>query len=275
MPAPLPRCLPHVRVCPRGGLRSLSLLLLIAVTWASARAATSPTTPPPALTKSWPQWRGPLANGIAPEAHPPTNWSETQNLRWKVPLPGKAHASPIVHGSYVYLTAAVPVGDAQKPVYDHAPGTHDNVPVTHRHQFVVLAVDRGDGRVAWQKVLREEFPHEGGHATGSLASNSPVTDGERLYVFFGSHGLFCLDLQGVVLWEKSLGRMQTLHAHGEGSSPVVYGDLLIVCWDHEGDSFLYAFDKRTGKCAGKRPVTKRPRGPRRSWWNSKAAPNSW
>ena len=92
------------------------------------------------------------------------------------------------------LTAAVPVGDAQPPVYDNAPGTHDNVPVTHRHQFVVLAVSRRDGRILWQKSLREEFPHEGGHVTGSLASNSPVTDGEFLYAFFGSRGLYCLDL---------------------------------------------------------------------------------
>ncbi|MFO1512367.1 MAG: PQQ-binding-like beta-propeller repeat protein [Verrucomicrobiota bacterium] len=89
--------------------------------------------------------------------------------------------------------------------------------------------------------------HEGGHVTGSLASNSPVTDGEHLYVFFGSRGLYCLDLKGEVKWQKDLGRMHTLHAHGEGSSPVLHGDTLIVCWDHEGDSFLYAFDKRTGK----------------------------
>jgi outer membrane protein assembly factor BamB len=97
------------------------------------------------------------------------------------------------------------------------------------------------------KVLREEWPHEGGHVTGSLASNSAVTDGEHIYVFFGSRGLYCLDLTGELKWSKDLGRMHTLHAHGEGSSPVLYGDKLIVCWDHEADSFLYAFDKRTGK----------------------------
>lgn len=196
---------------------------------------------------NWPQWRGPLANGVAPHANPPLHWSETNNIRWKIPLPGKGHSSPIVFGNAVFLTAAVPVGEAQKPVYDSAPGVHDSVPVTHRHQFVVLAVSRRDGKVLWKKVLREEFPHEGGHTTGSLASNSPVTDGEHLYVFFGSRGLYCLDLNGEVKWSKDLGHMQTLHAHGEGSSPVLYGDRLIVCWDHEGDSFLYAFDKRTGK----------------------------
>ena len=196
---------------------------------------------------NWPQWRGPLANGVAPFANPPIHWSETNNLRWKVPLPGKAHASPIVFGDAIFLTAAVPVGAAQKPVYDAAPGVHDSVPVTHRHQFIVLAISRIDGKVLWKKILREEWPHEGGHETGSLASNSPVTDGERLYVFFGSRGLYCLDLKGEVKWSKDLGRMQTLHAHGEGSSPVLHGDALIVCWDHEGSSFLYAFDKRTGQ----------------------------
>jgi hypothetical protein len=119
---------------------------------------------------------------------------------------------------------------------------HDSVPVTHRHQFVSLAISRRDGSVLWWKVLREEWPHEGGHVTGGLASNSPVTDGEHIYVFFGSRGLYCLDLTGELKWSKDLGRMHTLHAHGEGSSPVLYGDRLIVCWDHEADSYLYAFD---------------------------------
>jgi outer membrane protein assembly factor BamB len=168
-------------------------------------------------------------------------------VRWKVPLPGKAHSSPIVFGDSVYVLAAVPVGEAQKPVYDDAPGVHDSVPVTHRHQFIALALSRRDGSVLWKKVLREEWPHEGGHVTGSLASSSPVTDGERLYVFFGSRGLYCLDLRGDLKWSKDLGKMRTLHAHGEGSSPVLHGDTLIVCWDQEGDSLLYAFDKRTGK----------------------------
>ena len=135
---------------------------------------------------------------------------------------------------------AAPVGDAQKPVYDNAPGMHDNVGVTHRHQFAVLAINRTGWPCALEKNLREEFPHEGGHETGSLASNSPVTDGERVYACFGSRGLYCLDFNGELKWQKDLGRMQTLHAHGEGSSPVLYGDALILCWDHEGDSFLYS-----------------------------------
>src|SRR3989454_1874354 len=109
-----------------------------------------------ALLNNWPQWRGPLATGVAPHANPQIRWSETNNIRWKVPLPGKGHSTPIVFGDSVFLTAAVPVGEAQKPVYDNAPGTHDNVPVTHRHQFTIFAFSRRNGQILWQKILREE-----------------------------------------------------------------------------------------------------------------------
>src|SRR5207247_10503450 len=175
----------------RKSFRQLAVLgCLLALSAQAEQTATNSTVD---LLHSWPQWRGPLANGVAPHANPPIRWSETNNVRWKIPLPGKGHSSPIVFGDAVYVLAALPVGEPQKPVYDDAPGVHDSVPVTHRHQFVALAIDRRDGSVLWMKVLREEWPHEGGHVTGSLASNSPVTDGEHIYVFFGSRGLYCLD----------------------------------------------------------------------------------
>ena len=199
------------------------------------------------LQHNWPAWRGPLANGVAPEANPPIEWSESSNIRWKIELPGKGHSSPIVFGNRVFVTAAVPVGEQLPPVFDNAPGVHDSVPVTHRHEFIAMAFDRGNGKLIWRKVAKEAFPHEGGHYTGSLASNSPVTDGDVLIVPFGSRGLYCYDFNGNLIWHKDLGRMRTHHSHGEGSSPVIYKDLVILCWDTEGDSFLYAFDKRTGK----------------------------
>ncbi len=223
-----------------------------------ARAETN--TSPADASHSWSQWRGPMANGVAPHANPPTIWSETRNIRWKIALPGKGHSSPIVYGDRIYAMAAAPVGEAQKAVHDSAPGVHDSVPVTHRHQYIVMAVRRNDGHVLWKKVVREEWPHEGGHDTGSPASNSPVTDGQFIYAFFGSRGLYCLETNGTVKWQKDLGKMQTLHAHGEGSSPVLHGDTLIVNWDHEGESFLYAFDKRTG-----RQLWKTARDEKTSW----------
>jgi outer membrane protein assembly factor BamB len=196
--------------------------------------------------ENWPQWRGPFGTGAALNADPPIEWSETKNVRWKVALPGKGHSTPIVWGDRIFLTAAVPFGLVLPPKFSTAPGTHDGVPVTQRHEFVVLAVDRRDGNVLWRKSVHKKLPHEGGHYTGSLASNSAVTDGEHVYAFFGSHGLYCLDMHGEVKWEKQFGEMQTKHGHGESASPVLYGETLFVNWDQDGPCFVEAFDKRTG-----------------------------
>lgn len=197
----------------------------------------------------WPQWRGPLGTGVAPKANPPVEWNEDdgKNVRWKLALPGLGHSTPIIWGDRLFLTTALPTGEELPPRFSTAPGAHDNLPVTHRHKFVVLAVSRSQGRVLWERVLREALPHEGGHYTGSLASNSPVTDGQRLFAFFGSFGLYALDLNGELLWQADFGPMQSLHGHGEGSSPVLHGDTLIINWDHEGQSFVVALDKLTGK----------------------------
>ncbi len=200
-----------------------------------------------AADDNWPQWRGPLGTGAALNADPPLEWSETKNLRWKVALPGKGHSTPIVWGDRLFLTAAVPFGEALPPKSSTAPGTHDGVPVTQRHEFVVLAVNRRDGNILWQKTVHKKLPHEGGHYTGSLASHSAVTDSEHVYAYFGSHGLHCLDMNGKVQWQKQFGEMQTKHGHGESASPVLHGDLVFINWDHDGPCFVAAFDKRTGQ----------------------------
>src|SRR5215510_9991004 len=145
------------------------LLVVGCLCAASARADKEGVDASATTLDNWPQWRGPLANGVAPRANPPLRWSETNNIRWKIALPGKGHSSPIVFGDSIYVLSALPVGEAQKPVYDNAPGVHDSVPVTHRHQFLALAISRRNGSVLWSKMLREEWPHEGGHETGSLA----------------------------------------------------------------------------------------------------------
>lgn len=209
---------------------------------------------------NWPQWRGPLANGVAPQGNPPTVWSETNHVRWKRSMPGKGHSSPIVWEDRVYLTAAEPFGEPVDPVYDNAPGTHDNVGVTQKHRYLLIAVNRQDGAIVWKRTVKEAFPHEGGHVTGSLASASPITDGENVYASFGTQGIYCFDRNGNLKWSKDLGRMQTLHAHGEGSSPALFQGRLIVNWDHEGESFLIALDTQTG-----REIWKTPRDEKTSW----------
>jgi outer membrane protein assembly factor BamB len=195
----------------------------------------------------WPQWRGPLSTGVAPHANPPIEWSENKNVRWKTPLSGTGHSTPIIWGDRVFVTTAVPFGNKLIPKPDTAPGAHDNSLVTQRHHYVVLCINRSDGAILWQQTMHSNLPHEGGHNTGSLASASPVTDGERVIAYFGSHGLYCLDYTGKLLWKKDLGDMQSKHAHGEGTSPVLHGNTLVVNWDHEAQSFIAAFDTRTGR----------------------------
>lgn len=196
--------------------------------------------------RNWPQWRGPLSTGVAPHADPPVKWSETENTRWKTPLPGVGHSTPIIWGDRIFVTTAVPFGEKLTPRPETAPGAHDNVLVSQRHQYVVLCIRRKDGTILWQKAVHSNLPHEGGHYTGSLASASPVTDGERVIAYFGSHGLYCLNFKGDVIWQKDLGDMHSKHAHGEGASPVLHGDIVVVNWDHEEQSFVAAFNKRTG-----------------------------
>lgn len=195
----------------------------------------------------WSQWRGPQASGVAPRGNPPLTWSEESNVRWKTEIPGKGHSTPIVWGDRVFLTTAVPYGEAEPPRDDHAHGAHDNMAPGQRMKFVVLALRRLDGDVLWQRTVRDARPHEGTHITGSWASSSPVTDGKRVYASFGSQGLYALDMGGELIWQTDLGDMQSRHGHGEGSSPALRGNTLVVNWDHQGESFVTALDTRTGK----------------------------
>ncbi len=201
----------------------------------------------------WPQWRGPLGTGVSPDGAPPIEWSEEKNVQWKVELQGRGHATPIIWGDRIFLTTAVPFGSELTPHKSGRPGAHDNLAVSQWHRFIALAIDRLTGKTLWQKTLNEALPIEGAHYTASLASASPVADGEHVFAFFGSYGLFCLDHTGVVVWQKKLGQMHTKHGHGEGASPALHGSTLIVNWDHEDKSFIVAFEKHTGKERWRRP----------------------
>lgn len=197
-------------------------------------------------TDQWSQWRGPNFSGASDKADPPIRWSETENVAWKTLIPGLGHSSPVVWDNTVYITSAIPVGPKFDAIADNRPGSHDNLKVSQRHQYAVLAIDRNDGNVKWQKVVNENIPHEGAHYTASLASASPVTDGKRVYASFGSHGIYCLDLDGNVVWEKVLGKMHSKHGHGEGATPVLKDGLLVINWDHENQSFIVAINAKDG-----------------------------
>jgi outer membrane protein assembly factor BamB len=189
----------------------------------------------------WPQWRGPLGTGEAPQADPPLTWSENNNVKWKTAIPGEGDSTPIVWGDRVFLLTAVPTGTT---VSRGSAGPQDPAEI---YQFVVLCLDRATGKILWQRVARAEAPHEGRQENNTFASGSPVTDGRLLLAYFGSRGLHCYDFEGNLKWQKNLGKMKTKMGFGEGASPALWGGTVVVNWDQEGDDFIAAFDTGTGR----------------------------
>ena len=184
----------------------------------------------------WGHWRGPLGNGVAPAAAPPTEFSYTKNICWKAPLPGRGSSSPVVWDDYVFVTSAVPV-----------PGS------PRAFDFRIFCFDRHSGAERWSRTAIQATPHEGTHETNGYASASPCTDGQHVYAHFGSQGTFCFTMTGEPVWERDFGDMHTRNEFGEGSSPTLAGNLLIVPWDHEGPSKLVAVDAATGKTVWETP----------------------
>ena len=222
-------------------MRRITGIFSVAVAMAIAVAAADR---PPDDLANWPQWRGPMASGVAPAGDPPIEWAPDKNIKWKVAIPGKGSATPIVWGETIFVLTAVPT-TKRVPAKEAPP---PNLQPEFIQQFIVIAINRTDGKTRWHTIVREELPHEGWNpnATITWASSSPVTDGRMVYAYFGSRGLYALDMKGNVKWERDFGDMNT-GGFGEGSSPALDGDRLVVNWDHEGASFIVALDKNTGK----------------------------
>ena len=201
---------------------------------------------------NWHQWRGPEANGFAPAADPPVTWDQETNVKWKVAVPGQGNSTPIVWGDRVFITTAIETQRKEEQPPDEEPEAPGGNPFriqrpTSYYQFVMLCYDRTTGKLLWQRTATEQVPHEGHHRDHGFASPSPVTDGQFVYASFGSRGIYCWDMEGNLKWNRDLGDLRMYRFFGEGSSPVLEGQTLIVNWDHEGDSFLYALDARTGE----------------------------
>lgn len=226
-------------------------------------------------TAHWPNWRGPNLNGVADQAaRPPLEWSPTKNVAWKVAVPGKGISTPIVWGDQIILTTAIESPAAANNANEGADnrnqeaqrergeqresrggggerrrggGGRGGPPPSKPIRFMVMSLDRGTGAKQWETVVHEGIPHEGVHSTNTFASASPVCDGQRIYAFFGSNGIYCLDMQGQVLWKRDLGNMTMRGTFGEGASPALFAETLIIPWDHEGASLLFALDAKSGE----------------------------
>lgn len=188
-------------------------------------------------------------------------WSDTSNVAWKVAIPGRGHSSPVIWGERIFVTTAVPTGRNPESSSaaagrggrrgDGGAGAHEE------HRFDVLALDRASGTIVWQQTAVTAVPHEGYHAIyGSFASNSPTTDGQRVYASFGSRGLFAYDMNGKPVWQRDFKiQMRMFQEFGEGVGPILDEGRLIVLFDHEGDGFLAMLEATTGREIWRTPRT--------------------
>jgi outer membrane protein assembly factor BamB len=204
---------------------------------------------------NWPQWRGPDGQGISVEKGLPVEWSATKNIKWKTPISGRGHSSPIVWGKKIFLTTALDgaVIPGRTPGVTHklSDGTDfvhpDATGANLRHTFKVICIDRESGKILWERVAYEGPVKDSRHKVASFASSTPATDGKYVFAFFGSEGLYAYDYKGTLVWKQDLGTLGTASV-GYGVSPILFENLVIMlCDDSGGHSFIAAFDKGTGK----------------------------
>jgi outer membrane protein assembly factor BamB len=200
-----------------------------------------------AAMDQWPQFRGPQAGVVPDDPNLPDTWSETDNVVWKVDIPGMGWSSPIVWDDHIFLTSAISTTKEPAPVpglYDE----HDHIKASGAYRWTVYDIDFKTGKIRWSRELRNALPPILRHIKNSYASETAVTDGERVYVYFGSIGLVAaLDLNGKPVWTKETDAFNTQVELGTAASPVLYKDRLYIVNDNTTQSFLMALDKRTGK----------------------------
>jgi outer membrane protein assembly factor BamB len=199
---------------------------------------------------NWHHWRGPEASGVSKTATPPITWGEGQNIRWKVAIDGNGSSTPIIWENKVFLLTAIDTGkvDPSLPKPEDQPERVFGIKFPNTvHGFVVLCLDRDSGKELWRRTATQSIPHEGHHGDNDFASASPTTDGERLYCWFGSAGLFCYDLDGNKLWDRDLGKAIMEASLGEGCSPVVHDGKLVIVRDQQGQSYIEVLDAKTGE----------------------------
>jgi outer membrane protein assembly factor BamB len=200
-----------------------------------------------AAEANWPQFRGPGARGVSTNTSAPERWSASENIAWRADIPGRGWSSPIVWGDRVFVTAAVSSGTNETPGKGlYIGGERPNAP-RPEHQWKLLCLDLSSGKAQWERIVHQGPPPGPIHVKNTYASETPVTDGERVYVLIGNVGVYCLDVAGKEVWSKPLEARKMGHGWGTAPSPVLHQDRLYVLSDNEEQSYLLALDKRTGK----------------------------
>jgi outer membrane protein assembly factor BamB len=239
-----------------------------------------------AAEDNWPSWRGPNLDGTSKTAEPPTTWGADQNVAWKAKLSGLGSSTPIVWDHQVIVLFSRPIeSDASasgeslavfptrptgystqlefpgnravgRSIEGDLPRFSRNEPIVRtnkRHEFVVASFHLETGEPLWETVVVEDYPHEGRHEANNFASSSPVTDGQSIYVFFGSRGVFRLSMEGQLQWHFDHGQLRMLNSWGEAASPALMDNTLIIPWDNEGESNVIAMIADSGYIKWKVP----------------------
>jgi len=209
---------------------------------------------------NWPQFRGPGGRGVATNATLPENWSATENVAWKAEIPGHGWSSPIVWGDRVFLTTAVSSGETEPPKKGLYFGGERRDAPRPEHAWKVLCIDLASGKVRWERVAHQSQPAGPIHLKNTYASETPVTDGERVYVYIGNVGIFCLDFEGRPVWSTPLEPHKTAHGWGTAGSPVCHRNRLYIVNDNDEQSYLLALDSTTGK-----ELWRTPRDEKSNW----------
>ena len=223
-----------------------SYMLLVSSAWAFA--------------ENWPGWRG-NGRGVSTEKNLPLKWSEEQKVKWKTPIGGAGHSSPIVWGNRVFVTTAI----AEDPNVESFRGGvylggDRKKPDESQYAYHVICLDADQGNVLWSKAVARQSPRTRRHTKNTYASETPATDGKYVFASFGSAGLYAVDLEGNVIWHCGLGLMRVRAGWGTSSSPVLFHNTVIVNCDSDDDSYVAAFEKTSGD-----PVWRTERDEGASW----------
>jgi len=196
---------------------------------------------------NWPQFRGAQSLGVATNPNLPATWSATQNVAWKTAVPGFGWSSPVVWGDQIFVTSVIRDGEVEPPKKGLYFGGERLTPATNTQHWMVYAFNWATGKKLWERQVHEGLPSTSIHLKNTYASETPVTDGERVYAYFGNVGLYGLDLTGKELWSQKFGQFKTRAGWGTAASPVLHGDRIFIVNDNEEKSFVVALNKKTGE----------------------------